>query len=96
MAASKNPSCPDRKEDVVMDYGSAMADGLRPVSRESAPRNLSEHSPAFFDATNSYYTSVSFRSVVGYLWRGYLSPMQMRVIYGHISGARRRGLNSRY
>lgn len=69
-----------------MDYGTAMSDGLRPAIESPEP----------FDATNSYYASVSFRSAVGYVWRGHLSPKQMRVIRGQIRGARRRGLKVRY
>lgn len=72
----------------AMDYGSAMADGLRPAASEPEPKP--------FDATNSFYASVSFRSAVGYVWRGHLSTRQMRVIRGHIRGARRRGLKVRY
>lgn len=78
----------------VMDYGSAMADGLRPAS--PSPAIFDDQPNADFDETNSYYTSVSFRSAVGYVWRGHLSPRQMRVIRGHINGARRRGLKMRY
>lgn len=70
----------------TMDYGSAMSDGLRPAVESLEP----------FDATNSYYASVSFRSAVGYVWRGHLSPKQMRVIRGQINGAKRKGLKVRY
>lgn len=69
-----------------MDYGSAMSDGLQPAGDQPEP----------FDSTNSFYASVSFRSAVGYVWRGHLSPKQMRIIRGQISGARRRGLKVRY
>lgn len=70
----------------VMDYGSAMADGLQPSAQSHEP----------FDATNSFYASTSFRSAVGYVWRGHLSSRQMRIIRGQIKGAKRRGLKVRY
>jgi hypothetical protein len=71
-----------------MDYGSAMADGLQPAAATTPSEP--------FDTTNSFYASVSFRKAVGYVWRGHLSPKQMRIIRGHISGARRKGLKVRY
>jgi len=52
--------------------------------------------PDAFNTTNSYYASVSFRSAVGLVWRGHLSPRQMEIIRGQIRGARRRGLKARY
>lgn len=70
----------------VMDYGSAMADGPQPAATPHEP----------FDTSNSFYASVSFRSTAGYVWRGHLSPRQMRVIRGQIKGARSRGLKIRY
>jgi hypothetical protein len=76
------------KRTFEMDYGSAMADGLQPAAA-STPSEP-------FDTTNSFYASVSFRKAVGYVWRGHLSPKQMRIIRGHISGARRKGLKVRY
>lgn len=71
---------------IAMDYGTAMSDSLQPA--------VASHEP--FDATNSFYASASFRSAVGYVWRGHLSPKQMRVIRGQINGARRRGMKVRY
>lgn len=70
----------------AMDYADAMADDLRLASELRVP----------FNATNSFYASASFRSTVGYVWRGHLSPRQMRVIRGQINGARSRGLKVRY
>jgi hypothetical protein len=49
-----------------------------------------------FDFTNSYYASVSFGHTVGRIWRGRLSPRQMKIIRGQIRGAHRRGLKARY
>ena len=69
-----------------MDYGSAMADGLQPAVKSHEPYN----------DENSFYASASFRSAVGYVWRGHLSPRQVRIIRGQINGARRRGLKVRY
>jgi hypothetical protein len=49
-----------------------------------------------FNEQNSYYASVSFGRAVGRMWRGRLSPRQMRIIRGQIRGAHRRGLKVRY
>jgi hypothetical protein len=49
-----------------------------------------------FNEQNSYYASVAFSSAVGRMWRGRLSPRQMRIIRGQIRGAHRRGLKVRY
>ncbi|CZR67660.1 uncharacterized protein PAC_17559 [Phialocephala subalpina] len=49
-----------------------------------------------FNASNSYYASVSFGKAVGRIWRGRLSPRQMKIIRGQIRGAHRRGLKARY
>ncbi|ORY71086.1 uncharacterized protein BCR38DRAFT_330821 [Pseudomassariella vexata] len=50
-----------------------------------------------YDATNSIYASVSFKSAVGAvpLWKG-LDRSQLRTIRGQLKGAHRRGLNARY
>ncbi|RAL58412.1 hypothetical protein DID88_005117 [Monilinia fructigena] len=49
-----------------------------------------------FNSLNSYYASVSFNKAVGRIWRGRLSPKQMRIIRGQIRGAHRKGLKTRY
>lgn len=49
-----------------------------------------------FNSLNSYYASVSFNKAVGKVWRGRLSPRQMRTIRGQVRGAHRRGLKARY
>jgi hypothetical protein len=49
-----------------------------------------------FNQINSYYASVSFGKAVGRMWRGRLSPRQMKIIRGQIRGAHRRGLKARY
>jgi hypothetical protein len=49
-----------------------------------------------FNVTNSYYASVSFGKAVGHMWRGQLSPRQIKIIRGHVRGAHRRGLKARY
>ena len=74
------------KRTFTMDYASAMADDILPASDLHVP----------FDTTNSFYASTSFRSAVGYVWRGHLSPRQMRIIRGQINGAKSRGLKVRY
>ncbi|KAF7943593.1 uncharacterized protein EAE97_005664 [Botrytis byssoidea] len=49
-----------------------------------------------FNPLNSYYASVSFHKAVGTVWRGRLSPKQMKIIRGQLRGAHRRGLKARY
>ena len=49
-----------------------------------------------FNSTNSYYASVSFGKAVGRMWRGRLSPRQMKIIRGQVRGAHKRGLKARY
>jgi hypothetical protein len=46
-----------------------------------------------FNELNSYYASVSFGKAVGRMWRGRLSPRQMKIIRGQVRGAHRRGLS---
>jgi hypothetical protein len=49
-----------------------------------------------FTPLNSYYASVKFGKAVGKIWRGHLTPKQMKIIRGHVRGAHRRGLKVRY
>lgn len=49
-----------------------------------------------YDTTNSYYASVSFKEVVGYIWFGNLNLRQQDKLRTQIEAARRRGLISRY
>ncbi|KAF2851387.1 hypothetical protein T440DRAFT_528614 [Plenodomus tracheiphilus IPT5] len=49
-----------------------------------------------FDTTNSFYASTNFGNSIGWLWFGYISPDQMRLVRGQIRGARERGLKARY
>jgi hypothetical protein len=49
-----------------------------------------------FSEQNSYYASVAFGKAVGRVWRGRLSPKQMKIIRGQVRGAHRRGLKVRY
>jgi hypothetical protein len=49
-----------------------------------------------FNELNSYYASVSFNKAVGRMWRGRLSPKQMKIIRGQVRGAHHRGLKVRY
>lgn len=49
-----------------------------------------------FNATNSYYASVSFTKTVGFVWRGRLSNKQLEKVRAQIRGAKRRGLHVRY
>ncbi|KAK3308870.1 PLC-like phosphodiesterase [Chaetomium strumarium] len=61
-----------------------------------APLDKLENSP--YNATNSYYTSVSFWDAVGqvYLGAGNPSEEQLEKIRGHLREAHRRGLKARY
>jgi hypothetical protein len=49
-----------------------------------------------FDNLNSYYASSQFSKAVGKMWRGRLSPKQLKIIRGQVKGAHRRGLKARY
>lgn len=49
-----------------------------------------------FTSENSYYASVSFPVAIGPLWRGRITPKQLKIIRGHVRGAHRRGLKVRY
>ncbi|USW50052.1 Putative altered inheritance of mitochondria protein 6, PI-PLC-like catalytic [Septoria linicola] len=49
-----------------------------------------------FNSTNSWYASMSFTRMVGFVWRGQLSNKQLEKIRGQIRGAKRRGLLVRY
>ncbi|OCL03936.1 hypothetical protein AOQ84DRAFT_346967 [Glonium stellatum] len=53
-------------------------------------------SPDAFTNMNSYYASVSFTKTIGRIWGGRISAQQMRLIRGHIQGAKKRGLKARY
>lgn len=52
--------------------------------------------PAAYSPANSYYASVSFKSAVGWPWRGHLSRGQMEAMRRQIAGAHARGLKVRY
>ena len=49
-----------------------------------------------FSTLNSYYASASFNDAVGRMWRGHLSPKQIKIIRGQVRGAHKRGLKARY
>ena len=53
-------------------------------------------SQASFDASNSYYASVSFTRSIGHLWRFRLTSTQIGLIRAQIAGAHARGLKARY
>ena len=85
-------SDPIHGEDGELDYGTAMA-----WSNGDAGLDKSHDIPLdSFNTSSSYYASTSFMSSVGFVWRGHISPRQMRVIRGQIRGAKRRGLKVRY
>ncbi|OJJ51193.1 hypothetical protein ASPZODRAFT_127219 [Penicilliopsis zonata CBS 506.65] len=52
--------------------------------------------PETFNATNSFYASVSFSASIGYPWRFRLTPHQIGKMRAQIRGAHRRGLKVRY
>lgn len=52
-----------------------------------------EDSPAnstMYTSDNSYYDSVSFEKSVGKLWKGVMTPMQIRTVQGQIQAANER------
>lgn len=57
---------------------------------------LDDLSSRSYNATNSYYASVSFKKAVGRVWNGELSAEQMRTVRSQISDAHSRGLKARY
>lgn len=73
-----------------MDFGTAMS-----LPYTSSERQVSMDSE-LYNTTTSYYASTSFSSAVGFVWRGHLSPRQMRIIRGQIRGAKQKGLKARY
>ena len=52
--------------------------------------------PTMYSRANSYYASVSFKSTIGFPWRGYLSRTQLEIMRKQIAGAHARGLKVRY
>ncbi|ORY03211.1 PLC-like phosphodiesterase [Clohesyomyces aquaticus] len=64
--------------------------------RNSGQGTVGTDDSSVFDATNSYYASVSFGKSIGMIWGGRLSHTQMKLIRGQIQGAKRRGLKVRY
>jgi hypothetical protein len=90
-------------EGLFEDEGSASDDiptayvELHPPPPTNVGQGLSGVLPGDeFNAQNSYYASVSFGKAVGRMWRGRLSPRQMKIIRGQVRGAHRRGLKARY
>ena len=49
-----------------------------------------------FHSLNSYYPSISFKSIIGFPWRGHLSQSQKRKIRAQIRAAHEKGLKARY
>lgn len=49
-----------------------------------------------YTSENSYYASVSFEKSIGKLWKGIMTPMQIRTVQGQIQAASERGLKARY
>lgn len=52
--------------------------------------------PTMYSLANSYYASVSFKSAVGWPWRGTLTRTQIEAMRKQIAGAHARGLKVRY
>lgn len=74
------PSLPTPKMPEI-DLGQGMV-GITPTSN--------------FTSQNSYYASVSYRKAIGRPWRGKVTRRQLKIIRGHVRGARERGLKVRY
>lgn len=49
-----------------------------------------------YNASNSYYASVSFTASIGHVWGSRLSQRQLRLIRAQVRGAHERGLKVRY
>ncbi|KAF2797545.1 hypothetical protein K505DRAFT_235275 [Melanomma pulvis-pyrius CBS 109.77] len=67
-----------------------------PRPRTSGQGTVGTTATSHFDATNSFYASVSFKKSIGILWGGRISATQLQLIRGQIRGARARGLKPRY
>ncbi|RDW94978.1 hypothetical protein BP5796_00741 [Coleophoma crateriformis] len=85
------------EEDLAMGNAPQPVSSLVPTEQQDAGQGHSGIKPnTEFTPLNSYYASVSFNSAVGRMWRGRLSPRQMKIIRGQVRGAHRRGLKVRY
>lgn len=87
---------PLHEQDGKLSYGEAMSlpeikDGQQTLTPSTDVQALDP-----FNISTSYLASTSFRSSVGQVWRGHLSPRQMKIIRGQIKAAKRRGLKVRY
>jgi hypothetical protein len=76
-------------------------EGSAEEAKKTSPQNVGQGMSGVlptdeFNKLNSYYASVSFGKAVGRMWRGRLSPRQMKIIRGQVRGAHRRGLKARY
>jgi hypothetical protein len=49
-----------------------------------------------FSSQNSYYASVKFGKVFGWMWTGRFTPRQLEVLRRQVRGAHERGLKARY
>lgn len=103
------PLSNDDQRTIMMDYGTAMASPQDAETDDLGPIIAAKEE---YNSTNSYYASVSFKATIGNVWRGHLSPHQMKVCFfrrssqtfanleqmirGHIRGARQRNLKVRY
>ncbi|TVY68989.1 Altered inheritance of mitochondria protein 6-like protein [Lachnellula suecica] len=68
-----------------------------PKALHNAGQGLTGTTPTTsFNATNSFYASVSFPHTLGSLWSGRLSKRQIHKMRGQIRGAHSRGLKARY
>ncbi|KAK3634727.1 Altered inheritance of mitochondria protein 6 [Elasticomyces elasticus] len=88
---------PVHDKDGDTSYGQAMSlvgDHETPIEASSGAELLD--TADIYNISTSYYASTDFASAVGFVWRGHLSPRQMRTIRGQIRGAKRRGLKARY
>ncbi|KAF2873574.1 hypothetical protein BDV95DRAFT_627462 [Massariosphaeria phaeospora] len=65
-------------------------------SSSSGQGTVGTSATSTFDASNSFYASVSFKTSIGLLWSAKLSASQLQLIRGQIQGAKRRGLKARY
>lgn len=75
-------------------FGQVVANSTSRDSFFDAPLDKLEDGD--FDSTNSFYASVSFKTAIGKLDHGQLSPVQLAKIRKHVKAAHQRGLKARY
>ena len=68
----------------------------RSINQGQGRSGAAPSDPKMYTRANSYYASVSFKSAVGWPWRGTLSHKQIETMRKQIAGAHAQGLKVRY